>query len=177
MGESGRYLNEPCCGHHITGTRLLDWSSFCSLCEALQITLFIIGVAGHSFILFYSFLEIHDPILGFGKSVSWKKDGAVIPPGHKMTYNDALHITSNNFILKVAVPGWALSLTSRLRKVKLAFEELQVCRQQYLTLLILFWWSVCRRICWRWYESVERWLTRWSDMICLPVWLRQTIMN
>ena len=75
----------------------------------------------------FSFLEIPDQILGFGRSVSWKKDGA-IPPGHTMTYNDALHVTTNDFIFKVAVPGWALGLTPRLRKVKLAFEELQVCR-------------------------------------------------
>ena len=103
---------------------------FFLLFKALQITLFVIGVAGvtYSFIhIFFSILEIPDPILGFGRSVSWKKDGAIIPPGHKMTYNDALHVSANDFILKVAVPGWALGLTPRLRKVKLAFEELEVC--------------------------------------------------
>ena len=126
MGESGRYLSEPCCGHHIA-CRLLDWPSYCSLFGVLQIALSVIGAAGKTFILLYSLWELADPFLGFGRSVSWKEDGAIIPPGHKMTYKDALHITTNDFLLKVVVPGWALSLTPRLRKVKLAFEELHVC--------------------------------------------------
>jgi len=72
----------------------------------LPIALFVIGVAG------------------FGKNVSWKEDGAIIPPGHTMTFKDALQVTTNDFILKLAVPGWALGLTPRLRKVKFGFEEL-----------------------------------------------------
>ena len=44
-----------------------------------------------------------------------------------MTYKEALRVTTHDFILKVAVPGWALGLTPRLRKVKLGFEELYVC--------------------------------------------------
>ena len=66
---------------------LLDLLSNCSLSRALQIALFVIKVAGITFILlfFISFLEITDPFLGFGKSVSWKEDGAFIPPGHTMT--------------------------------------------------------------------------------------------
>ena len=43
-----------------------------------------------------------------------------------MTYKDALHVITNDFILKLMVPGWALGLTPRLRKVKLGFEELHV---------------------------------------------------
>ena len=66
--------------------------------------------------------------LGFGRSVSWKEDDTIIPPGHTMTYKDALHIVTNDFILKLTVPGWALNLTPRLRKVKLGFEELHVRR-------------------------------------------------
>lgn len=72
----------------------------------LPIALFVIGAAG------------------FGRSVSWKEDGSIIPPGHKMTFKDALHVITNDFILKLMVPGWALGLTPRLRKVKLGFEEL-----------------------------------------------------
>ena len=59
--------------------------------------------------------------------MSWKEDGTIIPSGHTMTYKDALHVVTNDFILKLVVPGWALALTPRLRKVKLAFEELHVC--------------------------------------------------
>jgi hypothetical protein len=72
--------------------------------------------------------EITDPFLGFGKSVSWKEDATIIPPGHTMTFKDALHVTTNDFFLKLTVPGWALGLTPRLRKVKLGFEELHVRR-------------------------------------------------
>jgi hypothetical protein len=77
---------------------------------------------------FISFWDITNPFLGFGRSVSWKEDGAIIPPGHAMTYKDTLHVATNDFILKLAVPGWALGLTPRLRKVKLGFEELHVRR-------------------------------------------------
>ena len=68
MGESGRYLSEPCCGHHIT-RRLLDltWSSYCSLTRALQIALFVIGVAGMIEFIFFIF-RYHWPI-----SRIWKK--------------------------------------------------------------------------------------------------------
>jgi hypothetical protein len=45
-----------------------------------------------------------------------------------MTYKDALHVTINDFFLKVAIPGWVLGLTPRLQKVKLGFEELYVRR-------------------------------------------------
>ena len=79
----------------------------------------------HSFL--FSFWEIIDPFLGFGRSVSWKEDGTIIPPGHTMTFKDALHVTTNDFMLKLMLPGWALGLTPRLRKVKLGFEELHVC--------------------------------------------------
>ena len=78
-------------------------------------------------ILYFHLWGIADLSLGFGRSVSWKEDGAIIPPGHTMTYKDALHVTTNDFILKVALPGWALGLTPRLRKVKLGFEDLKVC--------------------------------------------------
>jgi hypothetical protein len=47
-----------------------------------------------------------------------------------MSYNDTLHIAINDFILKLFVPGWALGLTPRLRKVKVGFEELRVRHQK-----------------------------------------------
>jgi hypothetical protein len=80
----------------------------------------------HSFIISLQIIEQKN--LGFGKSVSWKEDDTNIPPGHKMTYKDALQVTISGFVLKVALPDWALCLTPRLRKVKLGFEELHVRR-------------------------------------------------
>ena len=70
--------------------------------------------------------------LGFGRSVSWKEDDTIIPPGHMMTYKDALHIATTDFIFKLTIPGWALGLTPRLRKVKLGFEELHVRHSNFL---------------------------------------------
>jgi hypothetical protein len=43
-----------------------------------------------------------------------------------MTFKDALHILSNNLILKIALPDWAKNLTKHTRKVNLAFMELKV---------------------------------------------------
>ena len=74
-------------------------------------------------LLFFSFT---DAFLGFGRIVSWKEDDTIIPPGHTMTYKDALHIATTDFIFKLMFPVWALGLTPRLRKVKLGFEELHV---------------------------------------------------
>ena len=90
-----------------------------------------------TFTLLFSFWEVTDLFLGFGRSVSWKEDSAIIPPGHTMTYKDALHVTTKDFILKLMVPGWALGLTPRLRKVKLGFEELHVCHQHPMLLASL----------------------------------------
>ena len=61
-----------------------------------------------------------------------------------MTYKEALRVTTHDFILKVAVPGWALGLTPRLRKVKLGFEELYVCvAKNTLPCLLFFWGEPC----------------------------------
>ena len=63
---------------------------------------------------------------GFGRRVTWTSD-TVVPPGHQMTFKDALQILSNNIILKIVVPGWAMNLTKQTRKVGLAFTDLKVC--------------------------------------------------
>ncbi|KAF8801152.1 cytochrome P450 [Phlegmacium glaucopus] len=54
------------------------------------------------------------------------KEDTIIPPGHTMSYKEALLVTTNDFIIKLLVPGWALGLTARLQKVKLGFEEVQM---------------------------------------------------
>ena len=43
-----------------------------------------------------------------------------------MTYKETLHIVTHDFFFKLLVPGWALGLTDRLRRVKVGFEELRV---------------------------------------------------
>ncbi|KAI0064392.1 cytochrome P450 [Artomyces pyxidatus] len=79
----------------------------------LPIALFVIGVAG------------------FGRRISWEDDLA-IPEGHKMTFKDALHTVSSNIGVKLIYPAWAMGLTKRLRNVRLAFEELDVCYMRVL---------------------------------------------
>ncbi|KAH7887086.1 cytochrome P450 [Phlebopus sp. FC_14] len=71
----------------------------------LPIALFVIGAAG------------------FGQGISWKAD-TVIPSGHQMTLKDALHTVTNDLPIKVLVPKWALGMTARFRRTRLAFDEL-----------------------------------------------------
>ncbi|KIM82774.1 hypothetical protein PILCRDRAFT_455699 [Piloderma croceum F 1598] len=72
----------------------------------LQIALSVIGVAG------------------FGRKVSWRDD-QVIPIGRRMTFKEALHIVSTDMGLRILVPEWAMGLTQRLRKIRIAFEDFE----------------------------------------------------
>jgi cytochrome P450 len=73
----------------------------------LPIALFVIGVAG------------------FGRRVTWTSD-LIVPPGHQMTFKDALHVASTSLILKVILPSWMMKLTEHTRKADLALNELRV---------------------------------------------------
>ncbi|KAG2343125.1 cytochrome P450 [Suillus weaverae] len=79
----------------------------------LPIALFVIGAAG------------------FGRPISWKED-AVVPLGHQLTFKDALHTVTQDLTLKFLVPKWAMGLTKRFRRMRLAFDELH----RYLTEMI-----------------------------------------
>ncbi|KAG1746237.1 cytochrome P450 [Suillus occidentalis] len=79
----------------------------------LPLSLFVIGAAS------------------FGRPMSWKED-AVVPLGHQLTFKDALRTVAQDVILQCLVPRWAMGLTKRLRRARLAFDELH----QYLTELI-----------------------------------------
>ncbi|KAI9438704.1 cytochrome P450 [Lactarius indigo] len=72
----------------------------------LPIALFVIGVAG------------------FGRQVTWTSD-LIVPPGHQMTFKDALHVLSADLILKISLPKWAMNLTERTRRMSLAFAEME----------------------------------------------------
>jgi hypothetical protein len=65
-------------------------------------------------------------MVGFGRRVTWTSD-LVVPPGHHMTFKDAIHILSSNLVQKIIVPDWAKNLTKHSRNVELAFTELKVC--------------------------------------------------
>ncbi|KAJ2916798.1 hypothetical protein MD484_g3665, partial [Candolleomyces efflorescens] len=71
-----------------------------------QLALFVIGAAG------------------FGKRMSWQ-DSKVPPPGHKLTFRDALHRVAVDIFVKLAVPKWAMGLTERTRQAQISFDELE----------------------------------------------------
>ncbi|EIW78358.1 614 534 cytochrome P450 [Coniophora puteana RWD-64-598 SS2] len=79
----------------------------------LPLALFIIGAAG------------------FGRQISWAED-AIVPPGHQMTFKEALHFVTQNLVIKLTVPKFALGWTKVFRQTRLAFEELH----QYLDEMI-----------------------------------------
>ena len=64
-------------------------------------------------------------MLGFGRKISWTDD-MKLPPGHQLTFKDALHTMSTDIFLKLIVPGWAMGLTKHLRHVRQAFIEMDV---------------------------------------------------
>jgi hypothetical protein len=51
-----------------------------------------------------------------------------VPPGHQMTFKDALTVSSSNLALKMVLPSWTMNLTQHTRKINLAFNELKVLR-------------------------------------------------
>ncbi|KAH9953726.1 614/534 cytochrome P450 [Lactifluus volemus] len=67
---------------------------------------------------------IVDHFLDITLPVSWTSD-LVVPPGHQMTFKDAIHILSSNLIMKILLPDWAQGATAHTRKVHLAFTELK----------------------------------------------------
>ncbi|TBU26975.1 cytochrome P450 [Dichomitus squalens] len=73
----------------------------------VPITLLVIGVAG------------------FGRRISWNED-KIAPPGHSMTFKDALYEVSHRLWMKVVFPDWMLGLgTPTMRKFLRANRELE----------------------------------------------------
>ncbi|KAG7096557.1 hypothetical protein E1B28_003979 [Marasmius oreades] len=71
----------------------------------LPIALFVIGVAG------------------FGRRISWQDDLS-LPPGHKMSFKEALSEVSEGVFIKLVCPERLVGFWDKTRKVKLAFDEL-----------------------------------------------------
>jgi hypothetical protein len=93
--------------------------------DLFQIALFVIGVAG-SLRLVLANLDSRKGTQGFGRRMTWTSD-LDVPPGHQMTFKDALRILSNNLFLRIILPDWAMNLTKHSRNVRQAFIELKVC--------------------------------------------------
>ncbi|KZT33538.1 cytochrome P450 [Sistotremastrum suecicum HHB10207 ss-3] len=63
-------------------------------------------------------------VAGFGNPMTWEAD-TTPPPGHKLTFAQCLHSVTNDVILNLTVPTWALGLTERLRTLRTANKELK----------------------------------------------------
>ncbi|KAI5119154.1 hypothetical protein M0805_005233 [Coniferiporia weirii] len=68
---------------------------------------------------------------GFGRKISFADD-LKVPPGHVMSFKDALHITSQDMILGVIIPKWAMGFNQRFRNVRTAFADLQKYMQEMI---------------------------------------------
>jgi cytochrome P450 len=60
---------------------------------------------------------------GYGCRFEWESSD-VVPPGHRLSFRDSIHITLNNLITLVVVPPWLRKLPiKRLRETQLAYVE------------------------------------------------------
>lgn len=46
-----------------------------------------------------------------------------------MTFKDVIHTVSSNVFFKLLIPNWGMRLTKKLRRIQLAFDELEVSRR------------------------------------------------
>ena len=70
-------------------------------------------------------IVIFDESPGFGRRMQFADD-ETIPSGHRMTFKESLHVVSLNVFQRLIFPKWAMVFTSKLRKIRIAFDELEV---------------------------------------------------
>ncbi|KAL9714733.1 hypothetical protein Ac2012v2_001392 [Leucoagaricus gongylophorus] len=64
-------------------------------------------------------------ILGFGQKVTWEDDNSLKPGHHQLTFREALHTTTQNLLLNVALPWWIKAIPHpRLKRIRQATSEL-----------------------------------------------------
>ncbi|KAK7683817.1 hypothetical protein QCA50_013193 [Cerrena zonata] len=68
---------------------------------------------------------------GFGRRIGWKEE-LVLPPGHKLTFKDALASVSHNAIMKAILPNWAMNATKKTREVGVAYDELELYMEEMI---------------------------------------------
>ena len=69
-------------------------------------------------------------MIAFGRSISWIENEAV-PPGHKMSFKEAMVCASTNVPLYFSTPDWVPGISEKLRRVRVAFDELEVRTEYY----------------------------------------------
>ncbi|KZV81717.1 cytochrome P450 [Exidia glandulosa HHB12029] len=68
----------------------------------------------------------------FGRRVSWT-DSSGTPPGHSMSFGEAVEVVAHNMAVKVAIPDPLLVLTPHWRRVRRAFAELTQYIQEMIS--------------------------------------------
>ncbi|KAF9267532.1 cytochrome P450 [Marasmius fiardii PR-910] len=68
---------------------------------------------------------------GFGKRMSWN-DNHSVPEGHELSFKETFQTVSQGVFVKLLTPDWFPNLTERIRKVRLAFDELQLYMQEVI---------------------------------------------
>lgn len=68
---------------------------------------------------------------GYGQDVKWK-DEAAPPPGHELTFKDALATVSDKIHLPLLLPNWAWGLRKSWKYVKKANDELRLYIQEMI---------------------------------------------
>ncbi|KAI5836312.1 cytochrome P450 [Schizophyllum commune Tattone D] len=63
-------------------------------------------------------------LITFGRSISWIENEAV-PPGHKVSFKEAMVCASTNVPLYFSTPDWVPGISEKLRRVRVAFDELE----------------------------------------------------
>ncbi|KZV80924.1 cytochrome P450, partial [Exidia glandulosa HHB12029] len=61
---------------------------------------------------------------GFGHAMSWTSESAP-PPGHSMTFREALAISAHSTLTKLLVPSYAVPFRKKWRTVSKAYDELR----------------------------------------------------
>ncbi|KAL0566453.1 hypothetical protein V5O48_015555, partial [Marasmius crinis-equi] len=67
----------------------------------------------------------------FGKRMSWSSQHSK-PPGHQLPFEETFQIVSQDIFLKLVLPNWLPNVTERIKKVRVAFEELRVYLQEVI---------------------------------------------
>nr|BAL05139.1 cytochrome P450 [Phanerodontia chrysosporium] len=70
----------------------------------------------------------------FGRRIPWT-EGGLAPPGHHMSFKEALHIVSTGTVIKAVLPKWLLNLgpSQYIREVRDAFREMEAYMREMVT--------------------------------------------
>jgi len=65
-------------------------------------------------------------IAGFGMKMTMTEQHDTPPPGHQLNFLEALQIASEDVSLRLIIGDWCPNFTNRIRRVRLAFNELKL---------------------------------------------------